>query len=313
MKRVVCAMILGAAVLSSAVISGYRDGVQNPKVVQVSGIDFSADVDEAGEASIPNEDTYSPEYAAFHNADYDTLMHYANKSNDIPESVRKGIMTAADKSGVSPYLMFAIAKVETTTMDVRAKNPLSSATGLFQFTSDTWLRSASEHAEKHGMTNVASSIKINKKNNKVVVAPRDRKYILNMRNNPRISALFTAENLVRDKQTMEKMLGRAVTAGEMYLSHFFGWPEAVRFIRIADANPNLIAARQFGRAAKSNPGVFQVRNEKNRFVRHKTMREIRADFENRIASLTLEYVFIVHGDTLKNTVPRIVQTLEDRV
>lgn len=83
-----------------------------------------------------------------------------------------------------------------------AKNPLSSATGLGQFISSTWLRMMAQYRP-----DLASTM--------------DKEALLALRNDPTISReMITA--LAREGEAYLRARGHEITAGRLYLCHFLG-------------------------------------------------------------------------------------------
>ncbi len=63
---------------------------------------------------------------------------------------------------------------------------------------------------------------------------------------------FTRQNA----EALQTGLGRAPTAGELYVAHFLGAQGAVELIRLAETSPNAPAAAHFPAAAKANRPIF---------------------------------------------------------
>lgn len=96
------------------------------------------------------------------------------------------IRTAADVNGIDPTYLVAVADIETGgTFDPTAKNPKSTAGGLFQFTDSTW----------------------------DMYAPGQDKN--DPEANTRAAAAFTADN----QKALTRSLGRAPSNWELYLAH----------------------------------------------------------------------------------------------
>lgn len=116
-----------------------------------------------------------------------------------------------------------IAQIESGN-NPNAKNPNSSASGLFQLTNDTW------------------------RNLK-------RKYNLsgdkNDPNNQRVAAEYL---LQENRSILQNAIDREPTDGELYMAHFLGGPEAAKLIQNKDSTE--IAARVFPKAAKANKSIF---------------------------------------------------------
>jgi len=140
-----------------------------------------------------------------------------------------------------------------------AKNPNSSATGLGQFTSSTWMATVRKYEPELG-------------------AGRTRAQVLALRNDGAISRRMTG-HLVEENSQALRSAGVPVNDGTVYLAHFAGSAGAVRLLRadpdasaesvlgsaVVNANPFLRsktasdviawAARKMGSAAPSSAGA----------------------------------------------------------
>ncbi|SCZ13134.1 transglycosylase SLT domain-containing protein [Microvirga guangxiensis] len=172
----------------------------------------------------------------------------------VPVWIVDTILRASEVTGADPVYMMALADKESSFLPGN-KAATSSAVGLFQFISSTWLEAVRSFGPKHGLIMEAASIE--KQGIKLSVADeRKREYILGLRRNPFISALMAAEMMQRDKMKIETRLGRKLSRSEFYLSHFFGVDSASRFIALVDDTPKKSAKSAFPRAAKSNKSLF---------------------------------------------------------
>ena len=72
-------------------------------------------------------------------------------------SVRAAIAQAAEATGVDFAYLMAQAKIESS-LNPGARAATSSAAGLYQFTSGTWLDTLGKHAAEHGMGWVKTAI-----------------------------------------------------------------------------------------------------------------------------------------------------------
>ena len=88
---------------------------------------------------------------------------------------------------------------------VNAKNPQSSATGLYQFTTGTWNDMVARYGEEYGLTKDGRTI------------PEQQEKAIR---------LFTAEN----EKIVENGIGRSPTNGELYIAHFAGAGRAIDII-----------------------------------------------------------------------------------
>jgi len=122
-------------------------------------------------------------------------------------------------SGLDPNVMIRIAQIESG-LNPNAKNPNSSASGLFQFINST--------GRQYGLTN-----------------PFDAEQ------NTAAAMRFTSDNV----GGLKRMLGRDPTPGEIYLAHQQGLGGAKQLL----ANPDVPAARLVGEKAVTlnagNPGM----------------------------------------------------------
>jgi len=143
--------------------------------------------------------------------------------------VRRGlvekIMRAAAVTRWDAALLLAIADKESNfAPSVQART--SSATGLFQFIDATWLKVVRDFGAKHGLEAEAAAI-----DGELEVADaKMRERILGLRRDPYLSALFAAEMLKRDRERIAARIGRDLTEGETYLTHFLGPEGAESFI-----------------------------------------------------------------------------------
>lgn len=110
------------------------------------------------------------------------------------------IEAAADRHNVPADALLAIANLESTG-DVNAKNPRSSASGLFQFVDST--------AAEYGLTG-------------------------SKRNDPEAQANAAAKMMATNSRSLTRVLGREPDAGELYLAHQQGLGGATALIRGGD-------------------------------------------------------------------------------
>jgi len=172
-----------------------------------------------------------------------------------PAAVVKAVQQASARTGVDfSYLMEKAAVESGYRTDVKAGT--SSATGLFQFIDSTWLDMVKDHGAKHGLDVYANSIERRADGSATVDDPKLRREILNLRKDPRLSALLAGELAKENQQSLEGELNRPVGRTELYMAHFLGAGGAAKFLKALEANPDQPAHRVVPAAARANINVF---------------------------------------------------------
>lgn len=177
----------------------------------------------------------------------------------IEGEVVAAIRLASLRTGVNFSYLMELAAAESS-FDSMTETLKSSARGLFQFTEDTWLASIKAFGEKYGLGIYVDQIEYfvdyAGKMRAIIANPIVHQQLLELRTNPRYAALMAAELTKSNETKLKNALRRNVGRTELYLSHFFGMTDALRFIKALDDNPRRIAGDIFPHAALSNPGVF---------------------------------------------------------
>ena len=178
----------------------------------------------------------------------------------VPVWIVDTILRASKMTGADPVYMMALADKESSFLPGN-KASTSSAVGLFQFISSTWLEVVRSFGPAHGLDAEAQAIE--RIDGKLAVADATmREHILGLRRNPYISSLMAAEMMKRDKAKIETRLGRKLNRSEFYMSHFFGVDSASKFIALVDDTPKKSAPAAFPAAAKSNKSLFFTKDGK---------------------------------------------------
>ncbi len=146
-----------------------------------------------------------------------------------PEGAASYVRLAANTVGIDPGLTFAVAKIESN-LNVDAKNRVTGATGLNQFTPSTWKFLIKKYPSLGFSENDI--------------------------NDPKKNALMGAVYLKQISQSLSKGLNREPSATEIYLGHFLGPSGAISFLRSLTKNPEASAPELFPAAAKANPNIF---------------------------------------------------------
>lgn len=154
--------------------------------------------------------------------------------------VRAALKTASSATGANFDYLVKTAQRESN-FDPSAKASTSSATGLFQFTSETWLNVLERYGAKHGVKTDGLT----------------REQLLDLRKDAGLSATMAGELAGENGKILAKKLGREPTSAELYTAHFMGPSDAARLIEAARANKPGIAADMFPRAALANANVFR--------------------------------------------------------
>lgn len=163
--------------------------------------------------------------------------------------VRAAIVRASQRTGVDFQYLLAQAKLESS-LDPSARAGTSSAAGLYQFTSGTWLRTLDKHGASHGLDWAGSAIEGGR------VDPSMRAHIMALRYDPDASALMAAELANDNRAELVGVLGREPDAAELYLAHFLGAAGAGQFLGALGENPGQSAAAILPKAAAANRGIF---------------------------------------------------------
>ena len=143
------------------------------------------------------------------------------------DGLKEVVSKNAKRAGVDPNLMLATAAVESD-FKPNAKNPNSSAMGLYQFMPDTFSEQLAKHGAKYGLPQNAS--------------PFD----------PEVSTLLAAEMMKSSFRTIAPVKPDP-NATDAYLTHFLGPSGAKNFL---SQSPAAIGADLMPKPAKQNKEIF---------------------------------------------------------
>nr|WP_302474501.1 transglycosylase SLT domain-containing protein [Roseococcus sp. MDT2-1-1] len=176
-----------------------------------------------------------------------------------PELTRNRVLTAfvsaQQATGLSAEFLRLIAERESS-LNPKARNRSSSATGLMQFTDDTWLEAVRDFGAQHGLRGYAALLRTDRDGNITTQDPRALRHILKLREDPRLSVAMAAERLRAARPRLEESLGRTVEPADLYLVHLLGVTGARRFLAAMRTDPNTTGVAVAGTAARSNINVF---------------------------------------------------------
>lgn len=165
------------------------------------------------------------------------------------------VRDAAARTGTDFAYLLAQARVESG-LNPAAKARTSSARGLYQFTNATWLETVRKHGAEHGLGWAADAIK----SGAAGAGTAARATILSLRDNAEAAALMAGEFAQDNTAILERKLGRAVGATELYMAHFLGAGGAAKFLGALALSPGLAAASVVPAAAAANRAVFFERD-----------------------------------------------------
>lgn len=182
----------------------------------------------------------------------------AQKYQGVASSrVIQAVQKASAKTGVDFAFLMEKASTESS-FDPNAKSKSSSASGLYQFIDGTWLSMVKRYGDKYGLGDYADKIEM--KNGKACVDDCNVKAaILNLRNNPEISACMAGEYSAENKDFLQDHTKGDIGSTELYLAHFMGAGGAAKFLNARDYDGTAIGAQIFPNAAHANKNVFYDR------------------------------------------------------
>lgn len=169
--------------------------------------------------------------------------------------IQSAIALASQKTGIDFNYLLGQAQLESG-MNANARAGTSSASGLYQFIDQSWLRVMKAHGAEHGMSWAANAITQNSSGRMTVSDPATRRAILALRNDPQTASIMAAEHASDNKDGLESALGRPATGTDLYMAHFLGLGGARSFLKTMAVSPDRTGAAMFPAAARANRGVF---------------------------------------------------------
>jgi hypothetical protein len=214
-------------------------------------------------------------------------------------SVANSIANQSDSSGISPKIVSAIKNAAAKTgvdfsylmqkaaqesgFNPTAKASTSSATGLFQFTGQTWLQMVKNNGAQYGLGAYSSQITTDASGHLSISDPATKKAILDLRNDPTISAEMAGELDKQNAASLQQNVGGTVGSTELYLAHFLGAGGANDFISAMRSNPNGSAAAVLPDAAAANSSVFYSKTGQPRTL-SQIYQHFAAKFDNALSA-----------------------------
>ena len=175
-------------------------------------------------------------------------------SNNLSQRFQAVFEEASRSTGANFDYLVRTAQRESG-LNAAAKAPTSSATGLFQFIEQTWLGTMKESGPSLGFSNAARHIE--QVGDKYYVKdPQVREQILDLRKDPKASALLAGAYARKNEAILEQRLNRPPSSGELYAAHFLGANGSGQLIELAEERPNLDAYKIFPAQARANRAIF---------------------------------------------------------
>lgn len=174
------------------------------------------------------------------------------------DRITSAIQAASRSTGTAFDYLLRTASRESA-FNPSAKASTSSARGLFQFIESTWLGMVKEEGANYGLGRQAAAIEKTGQGKYVVRDPAMRSAILQLRDDPKLSAIMAGALANRNSAALSETLGRKPTSGELYIAHFLGLNGAKKLISLQQGQSTAAAASAFPEAAKANRSIFYDR------------------------------------------------------
>lgn len=198
----------------------------------------------------------------------------------VQQRVTAAIASASARTGVSFDYLMDQARIESG-MRPDARASTSSATGLYQFTKQTWLGTLKQHGAAHGFGWASDAISKNGDGTYAVSDPSIRALILELRTDPEAAAAMAAEFAADNGEYLQSRVGSAPGSVDLYLAHFLGAEGAARFLDAHKDQPEQAAAPLFPAAAAANRSIFYRHNGSAR-----SLADIRRNFAAKLGNTT---------------------------
>ncbi len=176
-------------------------------------------------------------------------------SRAVDPTVLRCIRQASQATSTDFGLLMAQAQRESG-FHADAKSSTSSASGLFQFVDSTWLDMVHRFGDKYGVGDLAQQISQTGSGKLTVANANTKQKILDLRQDPAISACLAAEYAKQNQTEIEQSLGRPLSRGDVYMAHFLGAGGATQFLKALDSKGDMPAAKLLPDAAAANPSIF---------------------------------------------------------
>jgi len=171
------------------------------------------------------------------------------KISSSKDQIKSIIQRAAQNNQQDFNYMLAQARIESG-LNPAAKAKTSSASGLYQFTSGTWMDLVKRHGDKLGLGDAALSLR----NGSITASEKNA--LLAKRHDPALSSELAARFAIENAQTLQRSGHEKVGSTELYIAHFLGPQGANTFLTGLKTNPGGPAAQALPQAAGANAQIF---------------------------------------------------------
>jgi hypothetical protein len=172
--------------------------------------------------------------------------------------VVSAIRNASAETGTRFDTLLSAAALESG-LTPTAQASTSSASGLFQFTEQTWLGAVRQYGAAHGLASAAAAI-VQRSGQLTVEDPALKQRILDLRSNPNLAASLAGEHLRTVAAQLSTNLGHPPDATETYLGHFLGTAGATQMLTTLQSAPTRPAAAVLPEAARANATMFYAKD-----------------------------------------------------
>lgn len=219
-------------------------------------------------------------------------------SSDGASAVVSAIREGSGTSGADFDYLLKTAGRESS-FDPKAKAENSSATGLFQFIDQTWLRMVKSYGPSVGL-GVQSRMIVEDRPGHFDLADRDqRAAVLNLRHDPKLASALAGFLTRENAADLSSSLGRKVSLEELYIAHVLGASGAADLIKLSGSDPDRPASPLFAEAARANPTLFYDRAK----AQLKTLAEVRNGLADAYRNASSEFAAIAAVDDDNVDVP----------
>ena len=216
------------------------------------------------------------------------MENYANLARrdaalfGIDHGIVAAIRLSSVRTGVDFAYLMKLAATESN-FEPESEALSSSATGMYQFTRDTWLNTLKTHGAKYGLVadyagKIEHHVTRSGYERPMVQDKTTYQYLLDLRKSPRLAAIMAAETVRDNQQKLANSFDRKPTETDLYLAHFLGVDDAITFLKSLEQSPDRHADELFPAAARSNYDVFHPKT-----CAPRTINEVYAHFGERLS------------------------------